>query len=196
MKPYDAFFGNLFGVRKSVRYHQRRRAFFEWIHTSTVALQIVAGSSAVASWVGDKGDWGIGLAAFAALLAALDLVIGTSRRATLHSGLAQQFAQLERDMVPHERDRDIDASTEAGFRQRRLEIEEGEPPKLRVIDLLCHNELAVGVRMYAHSTSYEIKPLQRWIGHFVDLEVQDILDKPRKEGETGSPPEPQTAAAS
>ena len=194
MKPYDAFFGNLFGVRKSVRYHQRRRAFFEWTHTSTAALQVVAGSSAVASWIGEKADLGIGLAAFAALLAALDLVVGTSRRATLHAGLAQQFAQLERDMVPHELDREIDAETETGFRQRRLEIEEGEPPKLRVIDLLCHNELAAGVTMYAHATSYEINRLRRWIGHFVDLEVQDILDKPRKPGDTGSPPEPQTAA--
>ena len=46
MAPHEALFGNLFGVRKSVRYHQRRRAFFEAIHTGIAALQLVAGSSA------------------------------------------------------------------------------------------------------------------------------------------------------
>ena len=35
------------------------------------------------------------LAAAAAVLAALDLTIGISRRATVHASLGQQFAQLE-----------------------------------------------------------------------------------------------------
>lgn len=178
MTAYTAFFNDLFGVRKSVRYHQRRRSFFEWIHTSFAALQVVAGSSAVATWVAENGSWGIGLAASAALLAAIDLVVGTSRRATAHVSLAQRFAQLEREMVPFERDRTIGESAASTFRQQRLEIEESEPPKKRVIDILCHNELVVGVQLYHHWDSYAIAGWQRAVGHFVDIETQKILDNP------------------
>ena len=178
MIPYESMYGALFGVRKSIRYHQRRRAFFEGAHTIAVALQVVSGSSAVAAVVGESTTLGAILAAAAAVLAALDLTIGTTRRATVHASLAQQFAQLEREIVPHEYDESVDAATVTGFRQRRLEVEELEPPKLRVIDLLCHNELVTST--YRHEKIYPIGWARRWIGHVWDVEVADILEKPKE----------------
>ena len=176
MSAYETMYGTLFGVRKSVRYHQRRRGFFESAHTAAAALQVIAGSSAVAAVVGESTTLGAALAATAAALAALDLTIGTTRRATVHAGLAQQFAQLEREMVQHENDEQVNGATAVEFRQRRLEIEEHEPPKLRVIDLLCHNELVVST--YRHEKTYPIKWLRRCVGHVFDVEVADILEKP------------------
>jgi hypothetical protein len=178
MSPYESMYGALFGARKSIRYHQRRRAFFEGAHTVAVTLQVIAGSSAVAAVVGNSTALGASLAATAAVLAALDLTFGMSRRATAHASLAQQFAQLEREMVPYEHDENVDAATATGFRQRRLEIEESEPPKLRVIDLLCHNELVTST--YRHEKIYPIGPVRRCIGHVLDIEVADILARPKK----------------
>lgn len=189
MTAYTAYFNDLFGVRKSVRYHQRRRAFFEWIHTSTSALQIIAGSSAIATWVGDKEGLGIGLAAVAVVLAALDLVVGTLRRSTAHASLSQRFAQLEREMVPFEHDRQIRNEIATGFRQQRLEIEESEPPKMRVIDILCHNELVAGVQTYHHWSSYPVGWARRVVGQFVDIEVDKILANPKKPEEVDRPPD-------
>ena len=177
MSPYESMYGVLFGARKSIRYHQRRRAFFEGMHAIAVAAQVIAGSSAVAAVMGDSALLGAGLAATAAILAALDLTFGVTRRATRHAALAQQFAQLERDMVPHEHHEGVDGALATGFRQRRLEIEEREPPKLRVIDLLCHNELVAST--YRHDKLYPIGLVRRCIGHFLDVEVDDALDHPR-----------------
>ena len=189
MTAHTAYFNDLFGVRKSVRYHQRRRAFFEWIHTSTSALQMIAGSSAIVSWVSKCEELGIGLAAVAALLAAFDVVVGTSRRSTAHASLSQRFVQLEREMVPFEHDRQIPTEIATGFRQRRLEIEESEPPKLRVIDILCHNELVAGVQMYHHWSSYPVCWARRVVGQFVDIEVEKILANPKKPEEVDRPPD-------
>ena len=186
MNSYESMFGTLFGVRKSIRYHQRRRAFFEAVHTTAVALQVIAGSSAVTAAMAvavangaepRDGVWAAGFAAAAAVLAALDLAFGVSRRATVHVSLAQQFAQLEREMVPHEHDETVGAETAAGFRQRRLEIEESEPPKLRVIDLLCHNELVTST--YRHDKIYPIPWWKRCVGHVLDLEVEESLASPK-----------------
>ena len=180
MSPYESMYGVLFGARKSIRYHQRRRAFFEGMHAIAVALQVIAGSSAVAAVVTKATALAASLAAAAAVLAALDLAFGVTRRATKHASLAQQFAQLEREIVPHEHDKSVDATTVASFRQSRLEVEEHEPPKLRVIDILCHNELVTST--YRHDKIYPIGLVWRCIGHFIDVEVADILKKPREVG--------------
>ena len=178
MSSYTAMYRTLFGVRKSVRYHQRRRSFFETMHTVSSALQVIAGSSAFAVLVGGiSTEVAAALTAAVALLAALDLTIGTTRRATLHAGLAQQFAQLEREMVPREGDTDVDAATADAFRQRRLEIEEAEPPKLRVIDILCHNELVTST--YTHWKVYPVGCVRYVVGHVLDIEVAKILEHPK-----------------
>ena len=79
-------------------------------------------------------------------------------------------------MVKHENDEQVNTTTAVEFRQRRLEIEEREPPKLRVIDLLCHNELVMST--YHHEKSYPIEWLRRCVGHVFDVEVADILEQP------------------
>ena len=41
MNPYESMYGTLFGARRSVHYHHRRRAFFESTHTIATALQVI-----------------------------------------------------------------------------------------------------------------------------------------------------------
>lgn len=170
----SVFYDDLFGARKSIRYHQRRRSFFENLHAMAATLQVIAGASAIVALATGHPYWGVGLAATAAALVVLDLVVGTSRKATAHVSLAQQFAELERAMVPWEhRTSELDATQATDFRQRRLEIEESEPPKLRVVDILCHNELVTS--SYRHELVFPVGRLKRWVGHVFDVEVDDVL---------------------
>ena len=182
--PYDSFYGNLFGVRKSVRYHQRRQAFHEWWNTVIIALAFASSASAMAEW----RQLLIGTTSF---LLMLNWVVGLTRRANAHAKLGQRFASLEQDMVPFEKNRDLEAQDEERFRRRRLEIEAGEPAKLRVMDILCHNELCEAA--YPQHTTYRVAAWQRWLGHFVDIDDSKIQpsNAPRKatglEQETPSP---------
>ena len=167
--PYDSFYGNLFGVRKSVRYHQRRQAFHEWWNTVIIALAFASSASAMAEWSAEWRQLLIGTTSF---LLMLNWVVGLTRRANAHAKLGQRFASLEQDMVPFEKNRDLEAQDEERFRRRRLEIEAGEPAKLRVMDILCHNELCEAA--YPQHTTYRVAAWQRWLGHFVDIDDSKI----------------------
>lgn len=174
MSTYAAFYHQLFGVRRSVRYHQRRRSYFETWHTCIAATQVVCGSSGVAALFADATAVGLFLTAVPPLLAAVDLVFGTTRRATLHAGLGRQFSQLEADMVPCEGEAEgLDDGSLAEFQRRRLAIEADEPPKLRVVDLLSHNDLVRGA--YTHGSIYPIGVMRRLCGHVLDTNVDKAL---------------------
>lgn len=131
--------GLLFGIRRSARYHLRRRRFFELVDTWAQFLQVAFGSTGIVSLLAEF-DARITVVAVAvvALSATFNLVIGTSRMARLHQDLARRFLALEKAMV-------LDSpSSHDGFLQftaQRLEIEMEEPPVLRTLDRLCHNEL-------------------------------------------------------
>lgn len=189
------FYEQLFGVRRSVRYHQRRQSYFESWHGCIAAVQVVSGSSAIAALVAEGAalnSVGIYLAAVPPLLAAVDLVFGTTRRATLHASLGRQFSQLEADMVSHEDDRESVTQGElAGFKRRRLAIQADEPPKLRVVDLLSHNDIVRGT--YTHGQVYRIGPTRKLLGHVLDVNVDKALSNPRPFEPADPVAEPQPA---
>ena len=128
----------LFGVRRSVRYHDRRRRFYEMWNTITVAGAVIGGSAAVTTVIADLTVVSAFTAAVVAVLGAFDLAVGTARCADRHGDLARQFIFLEREF-PHGRDLEGDAYPE--LVRRRLEIEASEPPVLRLLDAMCHYEI-------------------------------------------------------
>lgn len=137
-KTYDL----LFGIRRSVRYHNHRRRFYEIWNSITVAAAMVGGSSAVAAFLVDVAEgWSwlpVGLAAAVALLGAVDLAVGTLRCAYLHGDLARRFISLEQRFA-HGRSLEDDEHEE--LTRARLGIEADEPPPLRLLDVMCHFEL-------------------------------------------------------
>lgn len=177
-RPYDTFYANLFGVRKSVRYHQRRQAFHEWWNTVIIALSFACSASAMAEWSAEWRQLLIGTTSF---LLMLNWVVGLPRRANIHAKLGQRFALLEQEMTPHEKSREMAAEVEFGFRRRRLEIEADEPAKMRVMDVLCHNELCEA--LYPDVRIYPVAAWRRWLGHFFDV------------GEGGAPGQRTSASA-
>lgn len=140
----------LFGVRRSVRYHSRRVRFYDLIHQLAVFCALLLGSATVATFGSEIGDgWPLWVklmpAVILSVLAAVDLVVGSVTKARRHDNLMRDFVALERSMLVC-----LEQPTAEGIAQataKRLDIEIAEPPVLRVLDTLCHNELlrAMGV---------------------------------------------------
>ena len=133
----------LFSARRSVRYHSRRRQHYEFFHKFVLFLALVLGSVTVAAFANAIGTqwetWEKALpAALVSILAALDLVIGTTSKSWQHAELMRQFIELERELQLRSQEPLDDLVRE--ITGRRLQIEASEPPVLRVLDTICHNE--------------------------------------------------------
>ena len=133
-------FALLFDVRRSIRYHDRRRAFFDTLHRTTAVFTVILASSIFLDLLGNSTTprWLTLVALLAAGLAALDVVIGFSRSANMHHDLKRRFVALEMQMVVG----DNGEETFNNHMAERLAIEQDEPPIFRALDLLCNNEVA------------------------------------------------------
>ena len=132
----------LFGVRRTIRYHTHRRKFFDKLSVWSDFLIIISGGTVVgfasSSETGHRA-WTILFGALVAVLGSFDLVIGFSNKARDYHDLAREFSVLERQITAA-----TDARTKENlilFSNKRLEIEENEPPILQVLNCYCDNEL-------------------------------------------------------
>lgn len=156
----------LFGVRRSIRYHNRRTRFFDRLHTASTFLSALAGTATIASVLAKAGPWWTLTSALAVtVFSVIDLVIGSAQAARLHSDLARRFFELEKSM------NEVPAPTEEDMirlSNQRLDIEKDEPPPLKILDSICHNELlrAMG---YDHSKQVNIKWYQRLLANYMDI---------------------------
>lgn len=169
--PERGYRALLFGIRRSVRYHGRRRQHFECLHKLVLFSALVLSSVTVATFAAAIGaGWPLWLKllppAAVSVLAGLDLVFGFIQKAWLHADLLRQFTDLERQLVVG-RDEPTAALVDS-VTEQRLRIEVTEPPVLRVLDTLCHNELprAMG---YARERQVKVNFLQRLCAPFFDL---------------------------
>lgn len=167
----------LFGVRRSVRYHERRRDFFETWNLATSAISLLFGSAALYSLLRNCEALLLWSALIVTVASILDLVVGTSRMAHLHSDLGRRFIDLEKQMVLQ------GTATGDSLKQicaARLDIEKDEPPVKRALDVLCYNELV-------YAMGYDEKYYRR-VGFFKRLTAHiwnwryRPLDVPKKKG--------------
>lgn len=129
----------LFDVRRSVRYHNRRRAFFDRLDQLTNVLALVFGSVSIYGVLSHAGNLlPVLSAAIVTIFSAFNLVVGSSQRARNHFDLARRFIDLEQQIVTTE----PNAKQLPQFISERLSIEKDEPPVLRVLDCICYNEQA------------------------------------------------------
>jgi hypothetical protein len=125
-----------FSVARALRYHAKRRAFFERCNQLTRALSAIFGAGTVAAVV--KGiPWITGtMGAMVGIATALDLVFDFSRRAMIFDDLYRRFADLSVEIVSAE------PSHEAVRRItiKKLLIEKEEPTLLSILNVVCSNE--------------------------------------------------------
>ena len=152
----------LFDVRRSARYDDRRRAFFDRLQQINSGMAILLSGSVLFDIArpGDTPGWMYVLAVAAAVLSVWDIVVGYARMADRHRDLRARWCQMEIDMLA--------ADPESGwsdFSRCRLEIEKDEPPVYRALDVLCHNELLVADNHGKPGECegwFNLPPYQRW----------------------------------
>lgn len=157
----------LFSVRRSIRYHARRRMFFDSLYKWTQILSLISGSATAAIVLSKYGNdvLTISLAAAVAIFSAVNLVFGFAGYARLHNDLVQKFTDLEKRIIL-ETVATIDSIN--ALTADRLDIEAGEPPVLRILDMICHNELCRALG-YDETAMAKIGFLQRLCAPFFDL---------------------------
>ena len=127
-----------YAVEKSMRYHQRRRGFYDLGHKAIMFFILILGSAAFSRiLVVDLAGFGDYLVAVAVLLAALDLVWNPSHRARDHEMLFRRFGELAREIRTSEPNGELQKKWEA----RRIEIESDEPPIYWSLEADCDNEV-------------------------------------------------------
>ncbi len=126
----------LFGVRRSIRYHSRRQAFFERLDRWFAFVLVLLGAGAVASVLQDNKTWTLAAGVGVTCIAGLNLVFGFGVKAGRHAQFVKDFTRLEKRL--HDDDSD---ETVAAVTKERLDIEAAEPPVMHVLNDLCHNEL-------------------------------------------------------
>lgn len=164
------FYKLLFGVRRSIRYHHRRRLFFDRLHQISTFLSAVTGTATVASLLADASSLALFFGICVAIFSVIDLVVGAAQAARLHHDLAKKFIGLEKAMTACKNPGEGDM---IHFKNERLDIESEEPPVLKVLDAICHNEL---IRALGHDPKYyaRITWYQRLFAHFFDIREHKI----------------------
>lgn len=130
-----------FSIKRSIRYHDRRKAYFTTLHQLTGGLTVLLSGSVIfdLAKTGENPWWMNTIAVISALLAAWDVIIGYSSKITLHHDLKRRFSELEMKIINEKTETDIWGTLE----NDRALIERDEPPIYRALDVLCHNELLV-----------------------------------------------------
>ncbi|MBF0135097.1 MAG: hypothetical protein H7833_00175 [Magnetococcus sp. DMHC-1] len=155
----------LFGVRRSIRYHNRRRMFFDRWNSLTNAISVIFGSATFLAVLQGAGGNRIALwtSALVTIVTVADRVGETAKMARLHFDLARRFIDLEKRIIAATPTDDAVIALTAV----RLDIEADEPPILRILDTLCHNEMlrAMG---YEEWRFVKIGWFQRQVAQFMD----------------------------
>jgi hypothetical protein len=172
----------LFGVRRSIRYHQRRRAFYDRLDKISNMLSLIFGSVAVYGTLEDNAkNVALIASAIVTIFASINLVVGSATRARDHTDYMRQYVELEKLMLA--------APTEPvllDVATKRLSIEAEEPPVLHVLNAMCHNELmrAMG---YPKKDLSHIGPIQRLFAQFIDV-CESSLETPEPEKDSKKAP--------
>lgn len=167
----------LWDVRRSIRYHERRRSFFETFNQTANAVALILGAATIVTLLTEVATistsiwWKIIPGAFITIFSSLNLVIGTAQKAQRHHELARRFIELEKMLVLELPNDDLTRKIKA----ERLAIEADEPPIYRIVDILCHNEL-LKADGYDPSSAppYNVSAMQRLFAPFFDFGVEKI----------------------
>ena len=129
-----------FGISRSVVYHRKRQAFCESMDTWSDIALFLMGFGVVVSAIEDSYRLVLlaGIAVVATSVLKLKQEFG--RTAGTHSRLVYAFTRLQIELEATDDDEVIQR-----IHSERLALEEGEPPVMRGLDVICHNELLVSI---------------------------------------------------
>jgi hypothetical protein len=170
-KSTVAYHELLFGIRRSVRYHASRRRFLDQLHKLSNFLTLLSGTGIFISVLSNLNQLWMTSAAFLIItLSLIDLVIDAPGKARLHNDLERRFLELEKCTISNKNPTQDDIIS---FESSRLEIEADEPPILKVLDIICHNELSRALG-YDKSNFYHVSWYQSLFCQIIDIRSSKI----------------------
>lgn len=162
----EALYSLEFAVRKSIRYHSKRRKFFDSLDYFTKCVTTLTGSSAFVALLPATTliVYGYPLAliltAIVAFFSTCDLVFGFSKKSQLHDGLQRKFSALLRLILLNNPTDDLVRKWQA----ERIEIEQDEPTHLTLLTDVCHNEEAIALDRY----DYVLAGIKGWRSYLIN----------------------------
>lgn len=162
----------LFNVRLSIRYHNRRRSWFDMLNLGANALSVILSASAIAALRIQADHLAVWCALAITVVSGFNLVLRTSERARQHHDLARRFIALEQKVLPARED------LFALLYADKLSIEADEPPPLNVLGLMCHNDqvMAEGI---SSDRKIALWWWQRLLAQVLDLPPEPKAPPPR-----------------
>ncbi|MEI6985921.1 MAG: hypothetical protein WCK65_07325 [Rhodospirillaceae bacterium] len=162
-----------FAVHVSLRYHSRRRAWFDALHRLSMVLSAVGGSAALASVLTAGQSTAVPnslvlvVAMSVTAAGAFSVAFGFSERARVANDLYRRFAALARDIAAHQAPVACELRK---WRAERLLIEADEPSINSVINILCHNaEVGARGRQNEDEHIYWVHWFRRMCANLVSL---------------------------
>ena len=176
----DAVHALAWGVETSVRYHERRQAYYEGADAFVNAVNLIAGSGAVLAIAKSApAQVIVWLTAAVAILSFINLTMRSSHMAAVHSQMKQRFVELLKRI----RRLDPEAKTFSKklglLEQRRLSIEMEEPTIYRVVSVLAHNELAFA-NGYGDEVLWHVPWYKHLTAHFIRWEPTGLVTRAAK----------------
>jgi len=157
----------LFEIRRSIRYHNYRKRFFEWFHNLAAFLTAISGTAIFVTVLAEQVSpvLQMVLAAVVAIFSTIDLVIASPAKSREYEDLSRRFIALEKEIMVSE---NKDSKFFNTIQAEKLSIEADEPPHLRILNAVCFNETvtAMGLNQDAH---VKIEWYQRLFMNFADL---------------------------
>ncbi|AMT90087.1 MULTISPECIES: hypothetical protein [Pseudomonas] len=171
----------LFSVRRSIRYHQRRRSFYDRLDKTSNMLSLIFGSAAIYG-VLQKDYQAVALIASAivTIASSVNLVVGSAQRGRDHTDFMRKYVELEKSMLCDDSDEVL-----LQVQETRLSIEAEEPPVMHVLNAICHNELmrAMG---YPKKELPKIGWLQTWVAQVFDF-CESSIQAPKSKRKCNCP---------
>ncbi len=168
----DRYWAEVFHIRRSVRYHMRRQAFFDNWHRVTNFVAVLFGSATVITLMTSTGHgWAVSAAVVVTVFAAADLVVGTAQMARRHDHLRRRFMALEqKELLGRD---SMTAKQATDLARQRMEVEMEEPPVMRALDTIAHNDVLQAEGFPSGDEAYRPLPLyQRLTAQLVSWDVR------------------------
>jgi hypothetical protein len=154
-----------FRVHVSVRYHARRRAWYDRLHrimTLVIATGASAGVAAICGGLLREAEF---LAVAVAVAGALELALSLPERARVEDALYRRFNALAADIAEARSITDADVRS---WEARRLLIRSDADDRLEALRRVCHN-LEAEARAYPLEAFYSLWPWQRLCAQIISL---------------------------
>jgi hypothetical protein len=169
-----------FYVRRCVKYHSYRAAFFGKLNVTTAFVGVLFGSATLTSLVAQApGCVTIATSLIVTIFSAFDLVIGTGKKTWEHNELKKRYMNVELELLGAAPDTTSEIKLkEIEIKIRQIELD--EPPELQFLNAMAENEIIMANYSAREASQYVSKLpwLKRVTANFIDWDVSAYISSP------------------